>query len=385
MIKLGNPKRIVMAGVTLGCALGIGYLMQLSSPQAGAGQAQASDVTGANALSIARAFSGESVPKPKAVDAKDGAGLSVMPENDPGKVDLFDTAARPTQQGFEVDGMAFENVELTAAVPMPPRAAPQPRALPDVPVQLAALQDVPIRSFPEEERAPALICDSAVEMAARTADAAMVTLELTAPCHADTQFTLHHHGMMFSAITDGDGVWSMQVPALARNALFIAAFEDGDSAVATAVADTVEQFDRYVVQWQGRSGLQFHALEYGAAYGEDGHVWNEAAHDATRATLGEGGFLLRLGEGVIVETTLMAEVYTFPTQTALRDGAVQLSIETEVNAANCGRDITAQALSRPGGGEITARELTLAIPDCDAVGDFLVLKNLHEDLKIARN
>ena len=32
-----------------------------------------------------------------------------------------------------------------------------------------------------------------------------------------------------------------------------------------------------------------------------------------------------------------------------------------------------------------ARELTLAMPDCDAAGDFLVLKNVFDDLNIARN
>jgi hypothetical protein len=31
------------------------------------------------------------------------------------------------------------------------------------------------------------------------------------------------------------------------------------------------------------------------------------------------------------------------------------------------------------------RDLTLDIPTCDATGGFLVLKNLLQDLKIARN
>jgi hypothetical protein len=29
--------------------------------------------------------------------------------------------------------------------------------------------------------------------------------------------------------------------------------------------------------------------------------------------------------------------------------------------------------------------LTLAIPDCDAIGEYLVLKNLLRDLKVASN
>jgi hypothetical protein len=32
-----------------------------------------------------------------------------------------------------------------------------------------------------------------------------------------------------------------------------------------------------------------------------------------------------------------------------------------------------------------ARELSLAMPECEAVGDFLVLKNMFDNLNIARN
>ncbi|WP_306110352.1 MULTISPECIES: hypothetical protein [Roseovarius] len=400
MIKLGNSKRIAMAGVTLGCALGIGYFMQLSSGDRNVPSAQASAIDTASADAFAQAFVGatpkpaDTAQSPVTVPVEEKIGVTARAEEreapvlaaDAGKDELLQKAVLVTGQSFEADGLEVQSVTLTSAEPVPPAAAPQPKALPDAPLQLAALQDAPIRTFPKEEKAPALAaCEGEIEMVARPDAAAMVQLELTAPCHADTQFTLHHNGMMFSAITDLDGTWSMQVPALTQSAVFIAAFDNGEGAVAQADVDMLDYYDRYVVQWQGRSGLQIHAMEYGANYGEQGHVWRDAARDVSSAATGEGGFLLRLGDGVIEETTLMAEVYTFPTQNALREGDIQVSLETEINAANCGRDIAAQALIKPGAGEISARDLTMAIPDCDAVGDFLVLKNLYEDLKIARN
>ena len=408
MIKLGNPKRIAMAGMTMGCALGIGYFMQMSQNDRTVTSAQTSTIDPAAADAFAQAFvepepqtEAESsahepvtVPVENKIEAIAEAGEHETPvmTADIGKAQLFQEAAMVTGQSFEAEGLEIESVTLTSAEPVPPippippAAAPQPQALPDAPLQLAALQDVPIQSFPREEKAPALpACDAEIDMSASAAAAAMVQLELTAPCQADAQFTLHHNGMMFSAITDTDGTWSMQVPALTQNAVFIAAFDNGDGAVANTQVDTLDHYDRYVVQWQGRSGMQIHAMEYGADYGEQGHVWFDAARDVSSAATGEGGFLLRLGDGVIEETTLMVEVYTFPTRNALREGEVQVSLETEINAANCGRDIEAQALIKPGAGEISARDLTMAIPDCDAVGDFLVLKNLYEDLKIARN
>lgn len=62
-----------------------------------------------------------------------------------------------------------------------------------------------------------------------------------------------------------------------------------------------------------------------------------------------------------------------------------LSIEAEVTAGNCGQDISAQAIELRRDGTLRTRELSLAVPDCDGVGDFLVLNNLLDDLKIAAN
>ena len=59
--------------------------------------------------------------------------------------------------------------------------------------------------------------------------------------------------------------------------------------------------------------------------------------------------------------------------------------EAEVTAQNCGQVIEAQSLELGDGGRLRTQYLTMTAPDCDAIGDFLVLNNLVDDPKIAAN
>ena len=170
------------------------------------------------------------------------------------------------------------------------------------------------------------------------------------------------------------------MPALSRAAVFIAAFEDGKGALATAQVDDLELYDRFVVQWRGdaQSLRELHALEYGADFGLPGHVWSRAGQDEAE------GAVMRLG-GDAPGPALRAEIYTFPTAGATREGTVALRLEAEVTEGNCGRDLEAQGISTNGeGAGLHVRDLLLPMPDCAALGEYLVLKNLFNDLKIAQ-
>lgn len=324
---MSKARRYITAGGTLACALGIGYFMQAGSP------------TPAQSAAMA--------PSP-----------------------VLETPVEITQ------------IELTSAEAVPPMTAPEPVDLPAAPVTLVVAQDAPLTDvLPEEEAVPSFACD--YSMQARALPAAMVEVTLSAPCQPNTGFTLHHNGMMFTAVTDAQGESTLEVPALAEAAVFIASFEDGQGALATVSVDTLALYDRYVVQWRGGAALHVHALEFGAAFGETGHVWAQAGHDMARAATGEGGFLTQLGERDM-DQALHAEVYTFPTGTTARDGAVQVHVEAEVTTGNCGRDLEVQSIATGESG-LEVQDIVLAMPDCEGVGDFLVLKNLFNDLKIASN
>lgn len=285
-----------------------------------------------------------------------------------------------------VDGsVTLEDVEMTSArrdVPDMPGEAVLAGGLPARRVMFQGGSAVPVRAaLPQAATDFAgIACGPA--MTAEPAAGAMVNVTLTAPCHASERITLHHQGLMVTEQMQPDGTLAVMIPALAGTATVMAQFLDGAGASATTEVNSLHFYDRVAVQWRGEAGLQLHAREYGSDYFQPGHVWAAAAGDLGEAARGEGGFLVRLGlEGS--PDALMAEVYTFPAGTAVRPGDVALSVEVEVTAKNCDRTIAAQTLQRQEDGRLRVHDVDLTIPDCERAGDFLVLKNLVQDLTIA--
>ncbi|WP_162685513.1 hypothetical protein [Roseovarius amoyensis] len=348
-----SVKRLVTILGTLGCAFGVGFVMQTYVKDPGQG-ATDPGVQVASVSAVTEAVPSGVLTEPAQAD---DAGMAVI-----------------------------SDAAVMAEPPIPPETAPQPELLPDEPVTLASLADVQDTALdaplPQEEPAPAFGCE--IAFTAQPVAAAMVRLSISAPCLMNERFSLHHNGMMFADATDDAGKAEITVPALSEKAVFIATFASGASAVAQADVETLEYYDRAVVQWRGAEGLQIHALEYGADYDDDGHIWAGADRGMADAARGEGGFVTRLGAPDVFEP-MLAEVYTFPSGTALVDGDVRLSLEIEVMDSNCGKDVEAQALQKHGISRMQLREVTLAMPGCDTVGDYLVLKNLFDDLNIARN
>ena len=225
---------------------------------------------------------------------------------------------------------------------------------------------------------------SVPEMVIPYADEAAITLAVSvvAPCQPNAAVTIHHQGMIFSQLTDETGRVDVVVPALAQEAFFIAAFAGGEGAVASTAVPDLANYDRAALQWQGIDAVQLHALEFGADYDSEGHVWAATSRDLDFAAPPKAGFLTTLGDDRVINA-LMAEVYTFPTGKYNQDGTVALSVEAEVTAANCGRDISAQSIQLDSLQEPTAIDLTMTMPDCGAIGEFLVLKNMFKDLTLA--
>ena len=307
-----------------------------------------------------------------------------------GFVMQFQVGPRGPQQTARVDYSAMTQTSSAALVPLDLGLGKDGYRMPDaaltrLPAAMAPEQIVPAAAdaasdvITEPAPQPELACT--VTMKAEPTVGALVNLDLQAPCLPGARVTLHHSGMMFTEVTDSDGNLQLSVPALSGEAVFIAAFDDGEGAVANVRSADLPQMDRVVVQWQGNSGLQLHALEFGARYFEAGHVWSGAAGLPNQSA---DGFLVQLGNPEIPDARL-AEVYTYPSAVSARSGTVDLSVEAEVTEANCGREVEAQTLETRRGGALRVQDLTLALPACAAVGEFLVLKNLVEDLTIAAN
>ncbi|PRX31183.1 hypothetical protein SAMN05216257_10437 [Meinhardsimonia xiamenensis] len=222
-------------------------------------------------------------------------------------------------------------------------------------------------------------------LSASAAPAAMISLTLSAPCRGGQRVEIAAGPLVFDARIDALGTLRLDVPALLVITPVTARFADDTVLTAEVEAPDATRFERVALLWSGEgAGLQVHALEHGADYGGPGHVWAGAPRGPERALAGRGGFLTRLGnaEG---DQARFAEVYTFPSGMARRDGVVRLSIEAEVTARNCGRDVRGETVQPTLGGGLETRHITFAMPECDALGQFLVLKNLLRDLRLATN
>lgn len=344
-------KRIVMAGGVLATAGAIGFVMQNGES--------------------AKARYAAAAPVPE---------ISGTAENPLEVTDIKLTSANAADRAPQrSDSAVLSDAEIDAALSTAP---PKQDGSSTPAVQMAALDEPAQTGASDALPEPQSLCQ--IDMSAEPVAAAMVDVTIKANCYPNERVTLHHNGMMFTEATDAQGELKVTVPALSENAVFIAAFANGEGGLANAKVPSLEFYDRFVVQSKASSALHINAFEYGADFREDGHVSAASARSMADAAKGIGGFVTALGETERPEG-LVAEVYTFPTATATREGEVHISVDAEVTTANCGLRIDAQTLEVKGAGQMKVQDLTLPIPACDAVGDFLVLQNLLSDLKVARN
>lgn len=261
---------------------------------------------------------------------------------------------------------------------------PQPAKLlivQEAPIQLAALYPEPVPVVGSNV-AGEIVIDCAPSIEATVGAAASVGLAVVAPCYANSPFTIHHQGMIFTTMTDNVGEAQLVVPALAEVAVMIAAFDSGEGAVATVTVPDFVNYDRVVLQWQGDVSVMLNAFEDDAKFGDDNHIHVNNPGDIDRLETAAGGYLVRLGDGSVGDG-LMAEVYTFPSAMMGTAPDVMLVAEAEITSVNCGQELNVQSIQVSPNNDTAALDLTMIMPECDAVGDFLILQNMFEDLTLA--
>ncbi|MFL4469326.1 hypothetical protein ACERZ8_05380 [Tateyamaria armeniaca] len=328
-------------------------------------------LTGAGTLAIAVGI-GFVMQSSETAQERYGAQARPVLDNAPDGNDVALNVAASSDILLQVQGIELTSASETADVSVPQT---------DATVELAS---VTVEEMPPEPDSVALSPACEISAQAAPAAGAMVAVTLDAPCAPNERLTVHHNGMMFTQVTDDAGEASFTVPALAEQAVFIMAFSSGDGAVTQTTVADVAEYDRVVLQWRGNAGFELHAREFGAEYGQPGHLWSGSTPNAEGFASGANGMITRLGDTLSVDP-LMAEIYTFPRLMSARPGVIDMSVETEVTADNCGLEIEAQSLEMSGSDALKTRNLTLSVPECDAVGSFLVLNNLVSDLKVASN
>lgn len=332
---MSKVRKLLTAGGTFSTALAIGFVMQYGD-------------------ALAARFSAPGVDPVVALDQPAPVLAAAGP-----------TMVAPSPTETQVDVLAvFDDVSPADSI---------------TPVLVAAVE--PDNAFGADDALLTLSSSCEVFVSASAEAHAMVALNVYAPCATGERFTLHHNGMMFTQSTDSEGEASLSVPALAEMAVFIVAFDSGPAAVTSLTVPDAALYERAVLQFEGAGGLDLHALENGAGYHSQGHVWSGEPGQVSDLDLGNG-VLIELGDPTSISPRL-AQVYTFPIGSKVTDRNVSLNVEAAITPANCGQDLAAQSLQIGEDGELNAVDLVMTMPGCDAVGDLLILGNMFANIELA--
>jgi hypothetical protein len=260
-----------------------------------------------------------------------------------------------------------QRISAAVVVPAVPVAPAPVVAEAPAPVLVAASAD-PVITPLAAPMAAAAPTDCSADIALIPRDGAMLDLGLLAPCRADQRVLIRHGGLVITDRTSAAGTLVASIPALQSPAEVTFAFADGTEASETTDVADLSRYDRFAVQWMGDDAFQLHAYAEGLA-GDAAHIHAASPNDVTAA----GSFLVRLGDRA-TDRPLLAEVYTWPAGRGAFAGTATLDIEAEVTEATCGREILGETLQLTAG-RLVVRDLTIAMPGCDAVGEYVVLPN----------
>lgn len=277
-------------------------------------------------------------------------------------------------------GPILEEVTRAATDPLLAITEPAPGRADDT-VFAAATDPLDMTTATDAAPAEPEMAACAIDLNGTAKPGALMEISISAPCNSGETVRFEHAGLRFSEQLWPDGTLVVEVPAMTGSARVEMHFADGvDRDIEVTIPD-FDAFDRMAVIWQGATGLQLHALENGSAYGEAGHVWADTPGTPDAAINGTGGFVSVLGS---TTDGFAADVYTYPAALMRKGVEPEVSIEAQVMENTCGGQIEGWILRTNPGRAPNMEPLTMTVPGCDAVGEYLVLRNLPVELKLAR-
>jgi hypothetical protein len=309
-------------------------------------------------------------PAPEAVTGSSVEQIAnEIPASDAGQLPEDLTLAVPdTVATAEAEIATVGMVVVEPAMPTVPTDQPLLAALGDETTVPLPTPESTILSVPE---APAA-ADCTPVLSLSTAPRAMIAVRLLAPCNAGERVVLRHAGLAIAEKLDAQGKLAITLPALTATAEVSVLLVNADFAHAEISVPDAANTRRFAVQWMADDSFQLHAMEAGATYGDPGHV------SAETPVSHNGSYLLSLGDPG-VDLPMMAEVFTWPTDTTI---SVQPVIEAAITDRTCDRELLGETILADAG-KTTTKDLTVSMPGCDAVGDILVLNNLLGDVTLA--
>lgn len=207
----------------------------------------------------------------------------------------------------------------------------------------------------------------AVTLALAPADGAMIDVSLSAPCNLGERVVIRHSGLSFSATIGGGGQLRLQLPALEVDALVAAYFEGSEILLAQVAVPEAADYIRFAVQMPYPAHFDLRARE-----GEQVFVSGQVG------AIGEQRRILNLGS-MKSANPLLSQVYSIRKSAFL---SPDLTVELRISGEICGKTLPAETILS-NGGKISKLQFDVAVPNCGASGDILLLKNLLRDLTLA--
>ncbi len=363
-------RRIALVTAIAAVAIGSGHLVQSSADKRQVAVVEAENAKKPKAVVQLAAGAAAAPETPKASKADDGAVLAAKPAV---------PVTPPIAVATYADAPTYSPIVLASVLPQSPASAEkEPAALPPVIVAKPEPGIVAPAMKPLAEPAVEVADKCTISLDLMAEPLAMIGLSLVAPCHPNERIVMRHAGLAITGRTTATGSISTAMPALESAGTISVLFADGTKADATIDMPEVTALTRFVVQWQADDAFQVHAFENGAEYGQPGHVSAADTQAPNPIAPSRGGFLLVLGDST-VDLPLLAEVYTYPKNTTVTP---EVLVEAAVTATTCGRDLLGETLVSTEG-SVIATDLMVAMPDCTAIGDFLVLKNVVPGMTLA--
>ncbi len=225
---------------------------------------------------------------------------------------------------------------------------------------------------PEDETVASGFDNCAVTMDLMEDANAMIGITLIAPCLPNADVMISHAGLTFTATTMATGTLFVALPALEKDAEVTAHFTTGEIVSGKVEIPEITKMQRFAVQWVETDGFAIHAFQDGAGFDDAGHIWAQNAGAPAANT----GYLTQLGNPN-ADMPVMAAVYTFAPRVQ-----AEVVVEAAVTENTCGLDLMGDAIESARG-TVSQTEITLAMPNCEAVGEFVQIGGLVTDTKLA--
>ncbi len=179
-----------------------------------------------------------------------------------------------------------------------------------------------------------------VDLDVRPRPEAVLDVVLQAPCMAGAAVVLRHEGLVVGDKLDQAGLLALSFPALGQGGVEIT-LPGGQRIRQVAEVPDLGTRHHLALQWQGQDGLSL------IASGQRPEILGDPDAD----------------------WPMLAQVIAV-------SGDVQ--VDADVTPATCGRDLLGETLELRNG-ELQVRELTVAMPDCEAAAGMVVVPDLLAD------